>query len=311
MKQLFIVTDPSAIATSVAGASVGQLIMEVLEITANQEPTNVLNIGLATDKGARLIEVNPKWSRVTITQPSDASSYSATCVVPTPTDATDYTLVLVKKGATANERFKWTATDYVPAGVVKSADAIANSLGKQLYEKTEQFGIEVVYPSADGSSWYKNGAAFTPSETLEAGTIMVDCPAGELWTLVGGDALAGLVTVEDEAAPAIGDVAYLKNLASQCAAGKGFNYTDGDGKDIYPGYPEPINSSDAPWAIINIRFATFRVSGHQTDEPIYQYLHIAIPSTALDTFMAFLEPVFGSNVVGEVADADGDNDEQG
>ena len=81
-------------------------------------------------------------------------------------------------------------------------------------------------------------------------------------------------------------------MARQCAAGKGFTNTDLESQHIYPGFPEAVE--DVHYTIFNLRFATGRASGKQTDERVWQYVHIAVPETsaALATITAILaQPV--------------------
>ena len=88
----------------------------------------------------------------------------------------------------------------------------------------------------------------------------------------------------------IGDKAYIQDLASRCAAGKGYNLLGDDGKEIYPGYPEDVEdlvpntsgssgASTAGYAIYNLHFATRRLAGKQLNELVWQYVHIAVPIT--------------------------------
>lgn len=254
MKQLFVLKDKT-LATDTTATNIGRLLIEYFENDNDNTPADPINLGLVTKYGVRNIEVTRKLCRVTKFEYKAATAFTASCTVPTPTDNTDYTLTLVKKDAMINERNQWSATDYVPAGVVRTAEQIATSLANQLGNKVAHLGITV---QASGAN------------------ITVTAPAGELWTLVGGDGLMSTVTIATQGLPAIGDAAYMKNLASQCAAGKGFNYTDAEGKEIYPGYPEAF-ADNAKYDITNIHFATTRVAGHQTDEPIWQDLFIAYP----------------------------------
>ena len=74
------------------------------------------------------------------------------------------------------------------------------------------------------------------------------------------------------------DVAYIKDLASQCAAGKGFDYVEGDGKEIYPGYPEALDGTT--YNIYTLRFQVGRKSAKTRDEKVWQLVHIAVPTDA-------------------------------
>ena len=78
-------------------------------------------------------------------------------------------------------------------------------------------------------------------------------------------------------------------MASRCAAGKGFNYTGEDGKEIYPGYPEVV--SEDQYVLYTLRFAVPRASAKQRDEVVYQIVHIAVPVGA--AAITTLDTIFG------------------
>ena len=88
---------------------------------------------------------------------------------------------------------------------------------------------------------------------------------------------------------AVCDKAYIQDLASRCAAGKGFNYAADDGKELYPDYPEVV--ADDQYVLYSLRFAVPRVASKQRDEVVYQLVHIAVPvgSDAITT----LDTIFG------------------
>ena len=81
------------------------------------------------------------------------------------------------------------------------------------------------------------------------------------------------------------------DLASRCAAGKGFNYTAQDASEIYPGYPEEVE--DTTYTMYTLRFAVPRVAAKQRDEVVYQIVHIVVPSAA--TVVTTLDTIFGLN----------------
>lgn len=83
------------------------------------------------------------------------------------------------------------------------------------------------------------------------------------------------------------DVDYIKNLLQNSAAGKGFVYLEGDGKDIYPGYPEAVPSNN--YIMYTLRFAVPRASAKTRDEVVNQVVHII----TLDSDEQTLNKIFG------------------
>ena len=113
---------------------------------------------------------------------------------------------------------------------------------------------------------------------------------GEGWTLKAADALYGTSITTTAATPAIGDKAYVEDLASRCAAGKGFTDVYADGDSIYPGYPEAVENTT--YNIYTLRFAVGRDSAKTRDERVSQIVHIAVPvgatsASTIDTVLGF------------------------
>jgi hypothetical protein len=77
---------------------------------------------------------------------------------------------------------------------------------------------------------------------------------------------------------AIGDKADIQDLASRCAAGKGFTDTYRDGDTIYPNYPETVE--DTTYNVYTLRFRVGRDSAKTRDERVWQIVHIAVPDEA-------------------------------
>jgi hypothetical protein len=277
MKQLLIVNSaaalnggmaaPKDIAGMVSGG-IGFYALNDLSAWLAAKPTT--NFGIALGRGSNntaivVPEVDVKTLKATITEPSAATIFTASITVPTPAEGKDYTLVLVKKGVVFNERNKFTATYNLPKGKTATAADVAQALRKQFKDKADVGGLNI---SVTGS-----GAVVTLTGT----------DADEQWTLTAGDDLAGTTITETPAAPAIGDKKYIMNLASKCAADKGFKYTMDNGSDVYPGYPEPVE--DKQYTVVTLKFAVGRDSAKTRDEVVNQVVHIAIPadSPALDT----------------------------
>lgn len=228
------------------------------------------NFGIALGRSGNVLpfvipEIDINNLYITVTQPSAGQKFKAEITIPTPVEGHNYTLVLVKKGTSINERFKFTATEFVPAGTSMTAAAIATSLGNQFknYASNGTLAITVTVASA--------------KITIESNNYT------DQYELVASDKLHGVAVTTTPSKPNIGDKSYIENLAQQCAAGKGFNYLARDSRDIYPGYPESVEDiaqaelATKGYVVFNLRFATKREAGKTMDEAVWQYVHIAVP----------------------------------
>ena len=228
------------------------------------------NFGIALGRSGNVMpfiipEIDINTLNITVTQPSAGQKFKAEITIPTPVAGNNYTLVLVKKGTVVNERFKFSATEFVPAGTSMTAAAMATSLGNQFknYASNGTLAINVTVSSA--------------KITIESNNYT------DQYELVASDSLHGVTVTTTPAKPNIGDTNYIKTLAQQCAAGKGFNYLAEDASEIYPGYPESVEDiaqADIPtkgYVVFNFRFTTKREAGKTMDEAVWQYVHIAVP----------------------------------
>ena len=228
------------------------------------------NFGIALGRSSDVMpfiipEIDINTLDITVAQPTAGTKFQAEVTIPTPEAGKNYGLTLVKKGTVVNERYKYSVTDFVPASGSKTAANMAKSLGDQLqaYADTGQLDITVTVASAK---------------------ITVKCNNYEdQFELKATDSLHGVTITTTDAKPNIGDTTYIKKLAQQCAAGKGFVYTSQSSKDIYPGYPEAVEEiaqddiATKGYVVFNLRFATKREAGKTTDEAVWQYVHIAVP----------------------------------
>ena len=223
-------------------------------------------------------EIDINTLNITVTYPSAGQKFKAEITIPNPVAGNNYTLVLVKKGTVVNERFKFTATEFVPAGTTMTAAAMATSLGNQFknYASNGTLPISVTVSSA--------------KITIESNNYT------DQYELVASDSLHGVAVTTTPSKPNIGDKAYIEKLAQQCTAGKGFNYLARESRDIYPGYPEPVEEiaqeelSTKGYVVFNLRFATKREAGKTMDEAVWQYVHVAVPknNTSYSTIAAML-----------------------
>ena len=219
-------------------------------------------------------EVNLKTLEVTKATYAAATTFTAKITVPTPTVGEHYTVIVTKKGTVFNERSNWSFTamakDTTAANVAKQITAQINANKYQLGVKAEYTGGAITITAVE---------------------------AGKDYEVIGADALLGVAPTEvTNGKKAICDKAYIQDLASRCAAGKGFNYAADDGKEIYPGYPEVVDEDQ--YVLYTLRFAVPRVAAKQRDEVVYQLVHLAVPVgsasiATLDVILGLAEPSKG------------------
>lgn len=219
-------------------------------------------------------EVNLKTLEVTKATYAAATTFTAKITVPTPTVGEHYTVIVTKKGTVFNERSNWSFT-----AMAKDTTAanVAKQIAAQINANKYQLGVKAEY----------TGGAIT----------ITAVEAGKDYEVLGADALLGVAPTEvTRGKKAVCDKAYIQDLASRCAAGKGFNYAADDGKDIYPGYPEVVDESQ--YVLYTLRFAVPRVAAKQRDEVVYQLVHLAVPVgsasiATLDVILGLAEPSKG------------------
>ena len=241
------------------------------------------NFGIALGRSGDVMpfiipEIDINTLNITVTEPSVGKKFKAEITIPTPVAGNNYTLVLVKNGTVVNERFKFSATEFVPKGSSMTAAALATSLGKQLknYSTNGTLDIRVIVENA--------------KITVESNNYT------DQYKLVAGDDLHGTKVTNIFSMSNIGDKKFIENLAQQCAAGKGFNYLARESRDIYPGYPEAVEDIAQAdiytngYVVFNLRFATNREAGKTMDEAVWQYVHIAVPknNSSYSTIAAIL-----------------------
>ena len=219
-------------------------------------------------------EVNLKTLEVTKATYAAATTFTAKITVPTPTVGEHYTVIVTKKGTVFNERSNWSFT-----AMAKDTTAanVAKQLTAQINANKYQLGVKAEY----------TGGAIT----------ITAVEAGKDYEVVGADSLMGVALTDvNHGKKAVCDKAYIQDLASRCAAGKGFNYVADDGKDIYPGYPEVVDESQ--YVLYTLRFAVPRVAAKQRDEVVYQLVHLAVPVgsasiATIDVILGLAEPSKG------------------
>lgn len=237
-------------------------------ITSKVDSDFSLVLGRKTNVTPFIIpEVNFKTLTVEKATNQPAKTFTAKMTIANAVAGKNYTIIVVKKGVIRHERNTWTATCIAKSTTVTD---IAADLVKQFNGSSETSGI-----TASNS-----GGVITFTASV----------AGVDFDIVGADELTGVKpTAVTNGIPGILDKAYVVDLASRCAAGKGFNYTAQDASEIYPGYPEEVE--DTTYTMYTLRFAVPRVAAKQRDEVVYQIVHIVVPSAA--TVVTTLDTIFG------------------
>ena len=199
---------------------------------------------------------------ITLPNPSDvATLVNPTSMVQSP--IAEYGFTMIKKGTVPHERNRWSVTVASQSDDVK---VVAAALAKAVNDKTSD-----LFP-------------FTAEAGDDILTITCQNP-GEDWTIRFTDCLDSLnVAVNDDlngsvditrGEKAMGDMADIQDLASRCAAGKGFTDTYRDGDTIYPGYPEAVENTT--YNVYTLRFRVGRDAAKTRDERVWQVVHIAVP----------------------------------
>lgn len=280
MKQLLIVNSAKALDAGLTSHDVQDLTgLEAGAITffelgsdtaLSAAPTKNFAIALGKKTVSKvpfiIPEVDIETLTVTETLPAQGVKFQVVFNAPSATAGKEYTLIFVKRGTVPNERSKFTVS--VVAKTTSASDLatlIANAVNS------------------------KANPMFNMIASTSTAQVTIQCNnVGEQWTVVGADELASTSLTITNAEPEIGGKAFVSELASQCAAGKGFNYTAENASELYPGYPEAVEdlvpnnvsgSSTTGYSIFNLHFATKRDFGKQLDERIWQNVHIAVPVT--------------------------------
>ena len=233
---------------------------------------NFVLIRSAEHGGNVLIPFHPNHYHFVRADYQAATTFAASIVIPAPdSDYYDYTIIAVKKGKKFNERNKWTASVRVKSN--DTATTIADRLAKYFNDNKDGLGLTVVN---------------------NAGTLTFTAvKAGEDFELVPADDLVGTdVTYTTRGKSALGDAAYIKDLADKAAADAGFEYTyEDDVKALYPNYHfNPLaqpDGEDEGFSIFTLRWAEPRYMKTR-DEVVHQILQIVVPTDVADDLAAIL-----------------------
>lgn len=304
MKQLLIVNSNKAVdagltsnaVTDLSGLQEGAITLFELGADKSLAETSAKpatkNFGIALGRGANkpafvIPEVDIDTLEIIHTYPFKGEHLSVTFTTPGNTGDnakdTEYGIRFVKKGTVPNERNLFDVTIFVKAGTV--AATAATALADAINNKANEL--------------------FNVTATVDTAAVTITGNDYSDYEVKFVDGLSAITaTSYIHARKPIGDAAYISELAQKCAADKGFVYLDQASKDIYPGYPEKvetigamntsgtsayikvgastIGNSTVGYKIFNLHFATGRKAGKQTDERVWQYVHIAIPLTKAD-----------------------------
>lgn len=271
MKQLLIVDGSSALngtatapndLSAMTSGSIGVYELDAPDTWLSDPPAADFAIcyGRPNNSPAVVIpEVDYDTLKINIAEPKAGVPFEAEVTIPDACAGDTFTLVLIKKGAVPHERNTWTATETVYEDT--DDETMAAKLAKY-FERMAETGSLPVTVSVSGADITITGA--TASDTFEI--------------KAGDDLPATAITDVTYAEPAIGDKAYIENLASMCAQNRGFSDTDAFGPSIYPAYPMAV--ADTTYTVITLRFAVSRKSAKTRDEVVSQLVHIAVPSSA-------------------------------
>lgn len=225
-------------------------------------------LGRGNGLSPRLIpEVDIKTLTVTKAESKEGNNFSASVVVPTAVVGTKYTIILTKLGKGVNERSNWTFDVVAKA---TTAASVAEALAKQINANSINTGF---------------------SASVSTATITITGSNNEPCGITLADGLSTVTpTVTEKGNKPVLYPEQIKELALACAAGKGFNYLAEGGKDLYPGFPETVSASGEGY-LYTLRFAVPRMSGKQTDEVVYQIVHLFV--TKNGNLASTLDSIFG------------------
>lgn len=263
MRQLLIVKSGKAL--NAGGAThkdlskleEGALLFHELEADANLAAKATKNFAIALGRANGQLpflipEVDLNSLQVTKATPVAGVKYKVEFTMPTPVVGSEYTLKFFKKGTVPHERNSWTVSI-----VAKTATA---STEAEAFKKAIESKI---------------GDKFNFSVSVATAKITISATDDTMWQVVAMDKLSGVTLTVTNGVKATGDKAYVQELASFCAAGKGFRDTLPYGHTTMPGYPEQVENTT--YNVYTLRFKVGRVAAKQIDEQVWQNVYIAVP----------------------------------
>lgn len=320
MRQLLIVKAPTSFASSASPIDNGLTEHGVKDISALKEgaitffelgedtskynamPKKNFAIALGRANGQlpfMIPEVDVKTLHITKAVPMVGNQFSVVFTMPTTVVGKEYTLRFFKKGTVPHERNSWTVS---------------------IVAKTTTAGTEASAFKAAMDAKVSDKFQFTTS--LSTAQVTITGSNYEDWEVMAVDSLAGTSLTKTAAKKPVGDKAMITELASFCAAGKGFRDTDWQGREFLPGYPEKVedftlntsgasDTSTSGYVLYTLRFKVGRDSGKQRDERVWQNVYIACPIDGNTTYQQITnldkilpEGDYANSVAKAIADAE-------
>lgn len=252
---------------------------------ADDPPTKNFAIALGRPNGQKpfiIPEVDIDTLVVTKALPFAGNYFQTVFTMPTTVPGKEYTLRFFKKGVVPHERNSWTVSIVASTNNASysEAEAFKNAMDSKVNDK------------------------FPFTTTRSNGQLTITCNnIGEDWEVVATDSLIGTSLTTTHAEKPIGDKKYIQELASFCAAGKGFYHTAAGGREFIPGYPEDVvdyelndsganrNGTDATngkysttgYAVYTLRFKVGRDASKTRDERVWQNVYIACPVSKISS----------------------------
>lgn len=285
----FLLGKNVAYATSLTSLAVGQIAFVALdsgvETLANNgteiKDKGYIYLGKSDAKGGKLVvpiyKNNFSYSKMTYTA---SAQYTGSFTITDVVVGSDYTVVIVKKGVSFNERNKWTATVRAKSG--DTAETIAKALAAQI---TANVGAGVTANVGAGVTATPSAGKVTVTDMPSASKVTVTAKEkGVDYELTLGDDLFGLAVTQTHVTAAVADAKYITDLAIKAAADAGIEYTYKEASEyLYPDFPlNPLaqdDATDAGFTVYTIRFAEPREM-KTVDQSINQIVQIAVPTDA-------------------------------
>ena len=292
MKQLLIVSNPTLNGGAATPKDISTMAKGAIGFYHLDDDTAWLSTAIAKNfaivlgygnKANAFVIPEVDFSSLTLQKATNqaATTFTAKVTISSVTAGKEYTIIIVKKGVVFHERNTWTATSYAKSTTV--AD-VAADLVKQINASKETSGM-----TASNEGGIITLTAAKPGVDFE-----IVC-ADELTNVKPTSVTNGIAAILDKT--------YVEDLASRCAAGKGFNYTAEDAHEMYPGYPEAV--AYTTYVLYTLRFKVGRSAAKQRDEQVYQTVHIAVPSTEV-TLIGNLDTILGVGTTPTSSVEDGD-----
>lgn len=203
---------------------------------------------------------------------ADAVKGSYAIIVPTPVEGKEYSLSIIKANAVQTERYQYNFNEQAKASTADEAKRIAKSIGNQV--KTFFYNRRI-----DGTVTVVDATiTITISETHDD------------FKVIAADELYYVTPTVTEQKSAVGDNAYVLDLAKKYAANDGYDFTDPQYSYIYQGYLK--NVTGTKYDIFVLRFKNERGASHTSAPELpYQTVTIAVDenSPALKT----INTIFG------------------